>query len=86
LSYSLGAHAVFTTPGSFEAGQDGSAGYNIPHQIPPGTAGLAPKLNLSYNSNGGNGFLGMGWGVDGLSKCPRTISVILIYSNSPRLQ
>ncbi|NOT15446.1 MAG: hypothetical protein HOP21_07710, partial [Methylotenera sp.] len=72
------AHAAtpFTTNGNFSVGSDGSANYSIPIQVPPGTAGMAPTLSLNYNSNGGNGILGMGWGLDGLSqisRCPRTI-------------
>ena len=70
------AATPFTTNGSFSVGSDGSANYSIPIQVPPGTAGMAPTLSLNYNSNGGNGLLGMGWGLDGLSqvsRCPKTI-------------
>jgi len=73
----ISAQAVYTTPGSFEVNPDGSAGYTIPIQVPPGTAGMAPKLSLAYNSNGGNGPLGMGWSLEGLSqigRCPKTMA------------
>lgn len=76
-AFNLQAQAAtpFTTNGNFSVGSDGSANYSIPIQVPPGTAGMAPTLSLNYTSNGGNGILGMGWGLDGLSqisRCPKT--------------
>jgi len=44
LVFPLTSQAVFTTSGSFEVNPDGSAGYRIPIQVPPGTGGMAPKL------------------------------------------
>lgn len=44
-------------------------------QVPPGIAGLEPMLSLTYNSDGGNGLLGVGWAMNGLStisRCPAT--------------
>ncbi|HEX3043374.1 MAG TPA: FG-GAP-like repeat-containing protein [Bacillota bacterium] len=40
---------------------NGAFHYTYPLQLPPGTNGMAPKLNLVYNSNGDNGMLGVGW-------------------------
>lgn len=42
----------------------GAAAYSVPIVIPPGRAGLAPKLVLSYNSYQKNGWLGVGWSLD----------------------
>jgi hypothetical protein len=73
LSY---AATPFETEGKFSVGNDGSANYSIPIAVPPGTAGMQPQLALNYNSNGGNGIVGMGWGIDGLSqisRCPTTL-------------
>jgi hypothetical protein len=70
-------HAAMSTPGQFSVSESGAATYSIPIQMPPGTAGIAPKLTLSYNGNGGNGLLGMGWslsGLSGVSRCPRTMA------------
>jgi RHS repeat-associated protein len=53
----------------------GRATIRIPLTVPPGTAGLEPKLALSYSSAGGNGLLGVGMSLEGLStisRCPRT--------------
>jgi hypothetical protein len=63
------------TPGEFSVDASGSANYQIPIAVPPGSGGMAPSLSLSYNSNSGNGLLGQGWTLGGLSvitRCPAT--------------
>lgn len=39
----------------------GSASLSYPIEIPPGRAGMQPNLSINYNSDGGNGWMGMGW-------------------------
>ncbi|MCP3097667.1 FG-GAP-like repeat-containing protein [Myxococcus sp. K15C18031901] len=60
-----------TTPGSFEVTADGAATYHVPLWVPPGRAGIQPSLSLNYHSRSGNGLLGVGWGLGGLSQISR---------------
>ena len=64
------------TAGTFGVTPSGSASYAVPIAVPPGTTGVQPKLTLQYSSNAGNGALGMGISVGGLSfitRCPTTL-------------
>ncbi len=65
------------TSGSFSMGTDGSAHYSIPLWVPEGRAGIEPSLAINYASNGGDGPLGVGFGLTGLSeitRCSRTMA------------
>lgn len=66
------AHYLGTIEGKFAVDPDGGASYTIPLELPPGTAGLMPKLSLGYNSAAGNGMLGVGWSLHGLSAIMRS--------------
>lgn len=65
-----------TVPGSMAgtpgATQTGAFTYTIPIVLPPGVQGVIPQISLSYNSQSGNGPLGMGWNLTGLSSISRT--------------
>lgn len=39
----------------------GNVTTNFPIKLPAGRAGMQPSLNVSYSSEGGNGWMGMGW-------------------------
>ncbi|WP_394832882.1 hypothetical protein LVJ94_40905 [Pendulispora rubella] len=58
-------------PGKFAVGDDGSANYSIPISVPPGRMGMEPELSISYNSNSGSGYLGVGFSLAGLSAITR---------------
>ncbi|HUI71890.1 MAG TPA: SpvB/TcaC N-terminal domain-containing protein, partial [Spirochaetia bacterium] len=49
----------------------GSLTYEYPIKTPPGAGGMAPSLSLVYDSAMGNGILGMGWAIKGLSAITR---------------
>ncbi len=66
-----------SSQGSFAVTDDGAASYRLPLWVPPGRAGMQPALALQYNSRDGNGLLGMGFSLAGLSRisrCARTVA------------
>ncbi|HRI58580.1 MAG TPA: FG-GAP-like repeat-containing protein [Saprospiraceae bacterium] len=59
--------AVGATEGAFEVNLAGAASYTIPLYMPPGTNGMEPTLSVAYNSMAGDGPMGIGWNIGGLS-------------------
>jgi len=57
--------------GNFSVSLTGSAIYEIPLKISPGTAGMQPNLSLVYSSGSGSGMMGLGWSLQGLSSITR---------------
>lgn len=49
------------------ANQKGDVNTNYPINVPSGLGGLQPSLSIGYNSGGGNGWMGEGWDVQGVS-------------------
>jgi hypothetical protein len=64
-------------PGSGSVSATGEYQYRIPIDVPTGRVGVQPSLALAYSSRGGNGHLGVGWQLEGLSeinRCARTFA------------
>ena len=77
-SFTNPGNIIGLSAGQFKVTESGAATYSIPLSLPPGTAGVAPQVGLSYSSQGGEGILGMGWNLSGLSaisRCPKSIAV-----------
>ncbi|HSW32498.1 MAG TPA: FG-GAP-like repeat-containing protein, partial [Steroidobacteraceae bacterium] len=68
---------VGRTAGEASVSATGAARYTIPLTLPPGTNGLAPALAVTYDSRSGNGLLGVGFRLSGLStiqRCGNTLA------------
>lgn len=69
---------------SISVGAGGQASTGYPISVPPGIAGMAPNLSLSFSDGGVNGPVGVGWSLQGLSmitRCPSTRVVDSVYRN-----
>src|SRR3954470_14697553 len=65
------------TPGTFSISSTGEATYVMPLVAAPGRAGVEPSLSLTYDSAGGDGVLGVGFSLGGLSaisRCPSNLA------------
>lgn len=63
--------AVGQIPISSSISPNGAKCYNVPIEIVPGRLGFQPNISLSYNSQAGNGVMGIGWSISGLSSIER---------------
>src|SRR5687767_13719372 len=53
----------------------GNLTISIPVATPPGIADTTPRFELGYSSGAGNGLLGVGWRVNGLSQIQRCAAI-----------
>lgn len=61
----------------FAVSDSGSAVYEYDLSLPPGVGGMIPSLSLAYAAGAGNGPLGYGWSLHGISvitRCPATLA------------
>ncbi len=66
-----------TIKADFQVSAAGSSTYRVPLVFPAGIAGTTPQISFSYDSQSGNGPLGVGWQLSGLStisRCRKTLS------------
>jgi len=70
------AGQVGTTMGAFQVTADGQSSYSMAIEVPPGIMGVVPQVAVSYTNGSGNGLLGIGGNLSGLSsitRCGKTI-------------
>jgi len=72
---------VGALPGAIDVSPTGAATYSIPIEVVPGTQGMQPNLSIVYNSQAGNGSLGMKWDLAGLSAITR-IGQTMYFDNN----
>ncbi|WP_441293178.1 RHS repeat-associated core domain-containing protein [Sorangium sp. KYC3313] len=69
--------AAGTVPGAFSITSTGEAVYTMDLASPPSRAGMGPGLQIVYRSDGGDGVLGNGFSITGLSaitRCPKSLA------------
>jgi RHS repeat-associated protein len=59
------------TDGQADVSPQGSATYRVPLWVPAGRSGIEPQLALEYDHRAGNGVVGHGWVIRGLSSITR---------------
>ncbi len=63
--------AVGAIPYEYAVSKSGAALYIVPIDCPKGINGMEPKISLVYNSQAGDGIMGWGWSIGGLSAITR---------------
>ena len=63
---------VGALPGTLNVNDLGAAVYSIPILMPQGIGKMTPEIAVTYNNQAGNGLLGWGWDLTGLSAIVRT--------------
>lgn len=71
LASAVPGTAVGAIGGEFSVDPSGGANYQVPIWTPPGVAGMKPEISLAYSSRAGNGLVGKGWLIGGLSAITR---------------
>jgi RHS repeat-associated protein len=67
--------------GNINIGNSGDAIYQVPIESAPGSHSMQPNISIVYNSKSGNGVLGYGWHITGLSQISRASKNIYYDSN-----
>jgi len=62
---------VGSIAGAFDVSPSGAATYSVPIDLPIGIDGMQPSLAVSYSSQAGNGLVGFGFNLAGLSAITR---------------
>ena len=63
---------VGALPGELNVNELGAGVYSIPILMPQGIGNMTPEIAVTYNNQMGNGLLGWGWNLTGLSSITRT--------------
>ncbi len=71
LGKDLPSQEAGSTAAKFSVSDTGGATYSIPILVSPGTNGMQPKIAVVYNSQIGNGLLGRGFNLSGLTTISR---------------
>lgn len=77
---------VGSTAGSFNVSATGGATYSVPITVPSGPGGLQPSLSIAYNSQSGNGVMGMGMNLTGLSVITRAPATVYYDGTAKPIQ
>ncbi|WP_179957558.1 SpvB/TcaC N-terminal domain-containing protein [Exilibacterium tricleocarpae] len=65
------SEAVGKLEGELQVTAAGAMAYTIPITLPQGVAGVKPSVSLAYNSQAGNGVMGVGWSLQATSMITR---------------